>query len=459
MLQDDIAALSTPPGEGGIAIIRLSGPGVIDQVSKIFRPYSPGLDLKQRPGYSLTLGHMVDAQGLKIDEVLIGLMRGPKSYTGEDVVEINCHGGVLPARRCLKRVLDGEVRLAEPGEFTKRAFLNGRLDASQAEAVIDIIRAKTEQGLRVALNQLEGRIGQELQLIEDELIGINAAIEASVDFPDEVEEPDYEELKGRITSQIKHIKNLLSSSLRSEIYRDGIKAAIIGKPNVGKSSLLNALVKQEKAIVTELPGTTRDVIEDYINIRGIPVKIMDTAGIRDTDDPVESIGVQRSRQAIKGAELIILLLDVGSGLAKEDLEIFSSIEEQNLIILVNKDDLAERKIEPEDIEKHFSGRTVIWVSVKEGQGLELLESTIEEMVFSGLLESEDYEVAFNLRQKRSLERGLNSLEDALNNLGTLPLDCLAVDIGGALQKLGEISGKSLKEDVINRIFHDFCIGK
>ncbi|MEQ8173882.1 MAG: tRNA uridine-5-carboxymethylaminomethyl(34) synthesis GTPase MnmE [Syntrophomonadaceae bacterium] len=459
MIQDVIAALSTPPGEGGIAIIRLSGPGVINQVARIFKPHSPGVDIKERPGYSLTLGHIVDDRGLKIDEVLIGIMRGPKSYTGEDVVEINCHGGILPARRCLKRVLDCNVRLAEPGEFTKRAFLNGRMDASQAEAVIDIIRAKTEKGLKVALNQLEGTIGKEIGLIEDELIGINAAIEASVDFPDEVEEPDYEELKVRIANQIDHMKKLLSSSQRGEIYRDGIKAAIIGKPNVGKSSLLNALVKQEKAIVTELPGTTRDVIEDYINIRGIPVKIMDTAGIRDTKDPVESIGVQRSRQAIEGADLIIMVLDVGSGLAREDLEIFKSIEEHKIIILVNKDDLAERMIKADDIEKHFYQRTVIWVSVKEGQGLELLENTIEEMVFSGLLEGEDYEVAFNLRQKRSMEKGVKSLEDGLNNMGTLPLDCLAVDIGGTLESLGEISGKSLKEDVINRIFHDFCIGK
>lgn len=459
MLQDDIAALSTPPGEGGIAIIRLSGPGVVEQVAKIFRPHSPGLDIREKPGYSLTLGHIVDDRGSNLDEVLIGIMRGPKSYTGENVVEINCHGGILPARRCLKRVLEGEVRLAEPGEFTKRAFLNGRLDASQAEAVIDIIRAKTDKGLKIALNQLEGKIGQEIQIIEDELIGINAAIEASVDFPDDVDEPDHEELKSRIEKQVENIKNLLNSSRRSEIYRDGIKAAIIGKPNVGKSSLLNALLKKDKAIVTDLPGTTRDVIEDYINIRGIPVKIMDTAGIRDTIDPVESIGVQRSRQAIKGADLIILVLDVGSGLAREDIEIFNSIEDQNMIILINKDDLAERMIESDDIEKHFSERTVIWISVKEGQGMEQLERTIEEKAFSGLLKSEDYEFAFNMRQKRSLEKSLKSLEDALNNLDTLPLDCLVVDIEGALGKIGEISGKSLKEDVINRIFHDFCIGK
>lgn len=459
MLQEDIAALSTPPGEGGIAIIRLSGPGVINKVAKIFIPFSPGLDITKRPGYSLTLGHLIDDQGLKIDEVLIGIMRSPKSYTGEDVIEINCHGGILPARRCLKRVLEGEVRLAEPGEFTKRAFLNGRLDASQAEAVIDIIRAKTEKGLKVALNQLEGKIGQELKTIEDELISINAAIEASVDFPDEVEEPDCEELKERITRQIKFMKKMLRSSRRGEIYRDGIKAAIIGKPNVGKSSLLNALVRQEKAIVTEQPGTTRDVIEDYINIRGIPVKLMDTAGIRETKDPVERIGVQRSRQAIKGADLIILVLDVGSGLAREDLEIYDSIKDQNLIILVNKDDLAERMIEAGDVKEYFPGRSAIWISVKEGQGLELLESTIEEMVFAGLLEGEDGEFAFNLRQKSSMEKGMKSLEDALNNLGRVPVDCLAVDIGGALEKLGEISGRSLKEDVINRIFHDFCIGK
>lgn len=459
MLEDNIAALATPPGEGGIAIIRLSGSEVILQTAKIFKPRNPDLDIMAQPGYSLTLGHIVDEQGLKIDEVLVGIMRSPKSYTGEDVVEINCHGGILPARRCLQRVLENQVRLAEPGEFTKRAFLNNRLDASQAEAVIDIIRAKTDKGLKVALNQLEGKIGQEVQLIESELIGINAAIEANVDFPDEVEEPDHEELKSRIAAQIAHMKNLLRSSQRCELYRDGIKAAIIGKPNVGKSSLLNALLKKEKAIVTELPGTTRDIIEDYINIRGIPVKIMDTAGIRDTRDPVESIGVQRSRQAIQDADLVILVLDVGSGLTTEDLKIFNSIEAQNLMILINKDDLTEKRIAENDIEKHFPGKRVVWVSAKQGQGLELLEVTIEEMAFTGILEGEDYEVAFNLRQKRSTERAIKILEEALSNLGTLPLDCLAVDIGGALESLGEISGKSLREDVINRIFKDFCIGK
>lgn len=459
MLQDNIAAISTPTGEGGIAIVRMSGPGVIDEVAKVFRPFRPGLDIRQRPGHSLTLGHIVDVDGFKIDEVLISIMKGPKSYSGEDVVEINCHGGTLPARRCLKTVLECGIRLAEPGEFTKRAFLNGRLDASQAEAVIDIIRAKTDKALKMAINQLEGGIGREINVIEEELIRINAAIEASIDFPDEVGEPDYDQLCESLALQIGIMEKMLNSSRRGEIYRDGIQAAIIGKPNVGKSSLLNALVKKEKAIVTDLPGTTRDIIEDYINIRGIPVKIMDTAGIRTTIDPVESIGVQRSRQAILGADIVILVLDMGSGLAKEDMEIFNSIKEQNLIVLINKNDLEEKRIGPHEVEKYLGGKPVIWVSVKEGQGMEQLESSIEAMVFSGQLEGEDYEMAFNLRQKQALEQGLKGLKDAMNEIGKVPLECLAVNIWGALENMGEISGKNLKEDVINRIFHDFCIGK
>jgi tRNA modification GTPase len=457
MYKDDIVALSTPPGEGGIGIIRLSGNGVLDKISKIFLPVTE-TELGQRKGFTLNLGWIMDEDGGKIDEVLLGIMRAPHSYTGEDVVEINCHGGSMPVRRCLQRCIEVGLVLAEPGEFTKRAFLNGRLDLSQAEAVIDIIRAKTERGLKLALQQLEGR-NNFVADIEDKLLGLNAMLEASLDFPEEVGDLDYSEAYA-ILLQIKELMDrLILAGRRSEIYRDGLKVVICGKPNVGKSSLLNALVKKEKAIVTEIPGTTRDVVEDYINIRGIPVKIMDTAGIRLTEDFVERIGVEKSKEVMEQADLLIFMLDVGTGIGKEDLDIYQDIDKKRLIVLVNKDDLEQKNIAPGELEARFPGVTVIKASVKNDIGVEELQEAVEAVVLQGLLPGDGLEIMINLRQKNALIRSRAQVENALQAIGQVSLDCLGVDIWGALETMGEISGKTLKEEVINRIFHDFCIGK
>lgn len=459
MLYDDIGAISTPPGEGGIAIVRLSGSEVINKVDRIFKPYKNELIWTDKPNFSLTLGWIIDLNGEIVDEVLVSIMRAPHSYTGEDVVEINCHGGSLPAKGCLEEVLRVGVRIAEPGEFTKRAFLNGRLDINQAEAVIEVIRSKTDKGLRLALKQLTGKNSEIINRLEDELIGVNAMVEASIDFPDDVGDLDYPEAVTKLEGVLVNIDKLIKAGQRAEIYREGIKVAIVGKPNVGKSSLLNAMLRKEKAIVTDIPGTTRDVIEDYINIKGIPVKLMDTAGIRATEDKVEKIGVKKSREVIQDADLVVFLLDIETGITNEDLAIFKSIENHNIIILVNKEDIEAKRISEAELEEHFSNYRVIRGSVKEDIGLEDLEKTVEDLVLSGQVASDDMEVMINLRQKAALLRAKKHVEDAISYMQTMPLDCIGVDLWGALEAVGEITGKSLKEDVMERIFRDFCIGK
>ncbi len=459
MFGDDIAAIATAPGEGGIAIIRLSGNEVINKISRVFQPHLADVNIKERKTHTLTLGWIVDRNGEKIDEVLLGIMRAPASYTSEDVVEINCHGGTLPARKCLERVLELGVRLAEPGEFTRRAFLNGRLDASQAEAVIEVIRAKTEKGLKLAMSQLTGKNRQLIDSLEERLLALNAMLEASLDFPDDVGEPDYDEFEQSLKEILLNIDKLLEAGQRADIYREGISIAICGKPNVGKSSLLNALLRKEKAIVSSIPGTTRDIIEDYVNVKGIPVRLMDTAGIRLTEDLVERIGVERAQEVIDNADLVIFLLDLGAGISDEDMEIFKKIEKKNIIVLLNKEDLEEKRLSEEDLNKLFSRVKTIRASIKEDIGLAELEESIENIVLSGKLRTDDLEIIINLRQKNALMRAKKHVEDTLALLGEMPLDCLDVDIWGAVEALGEISGKNLKEEVIDRIFQDFCIGK
>ena len=458
-MYDDIAAISTPPGEGGIAIIRLSGNEVIEKAAQIFKPRRDEIDIRKKEGYSLTLGWIIDADGETVDEVLLALMRAPRSYTGEDVIEIHCHGGILPARRCLEAVLHQGVRIAEPGEFTRRAFLNGRLDASQAEAVIEIIRAKSDKSMKLALKQLGGRNSEYIHTLEDRLLELNAMVEASLDFPEEVGELEYNRAQAIMVESMEVIDRLIQSGKRADVYRQGISIAICGKPNVGKSSLLNTLLRKDRAIVTSIPGTTRDIIEEQLIIKGIPVRLMDTAGIHITSDVVEKIGVEKSQEVIAQADLVLFLLDAGDGITGDDLNIYRNIANQNLIILVNKEDLEEKNITNRDMEQYFPGVKVIKVSAKEELGIDELEDNIEEMVLGGKLQSDDLEIMINLRQREALLRARQHLQDALKELNQVPLDCLGVDIWGALEALGEITGKNLREEVIDRMFHDFCIGK
>ncbi len=460
MLKDTIAAIATPLGEGGIAIVRVSGPEAIEIVDKVFQPVPGGKKLKDRKGYSLGLGWIVDEKEECIDEVLASVMRAPRSYTAEDVVEINCHGGILPAVRCLEAVLRSGARLAEPGEFTKRAFLNGRIDISQAEAIIEIIRSKTEKGMQMAVKQLGGMLRRRVERLEDELIGLNSMVEASIDFPEEVGDLDENEARARGEKIIQELDRLLLAGERSRIYQKGIKIVIAGKPNVGKSSLLNALLRKNKAIVTDIPGTTRDIIEDYINIKGIPVHIMDTAGIRETPDIVERIGVERSEEVIREADIILVVLDAGAGLTEEDERVAEMVRGKRVIVLVNKEDLEEKRVTMDEVTSMFPGQVVVWGSVKEEIGLDELESAIEEAVLAGKIEAGDEEIMVNLRQEESFRRARYSVEAFVKGIEAgVSLDCLAVDIGQALDALGEITGRSLKEDVIDRIFKDYCIGK
>jgi tRNA modification GTPase len=458
-VQGAIAAISTPPGEGGIAIVRLSGNKVIETVDGMFKPHRQGVQLKARPSHTLTLGWIIDPEGQVLDEALVSIMREPHSYTGEDVVEINCHGGTLPARQVLERVIQAGIRLAEPGEFTRRAFLNGRLDVSQAEAVIDVIRAKTDKAMQIAVRRLQGSTHRQVQQLEDELIQISALVEASLDFPDEVGDPDYVELRERLQQIVDQLDHMLEAARRADIYREGITIAIAGKPNVGKSSLLNALLRKDKAIVTDIPGTTRDVIEDWLNVKGIPVRILDTAGIRVTEDMVERIGVERSQEVIQQADLIIFLLDVTTGITAEDQFIYDSIAPNKLIVLVNKEDLDDKKVTEEDLDQMLGSVPIIRGSVKEEIGLKELEDLIEELILAGGLESDDLEMVVNLRQQQSLHQARQHVQEVLSYMETTTLDCLGVDLRGALESLGEVTGKNLKEEVLDRIFHDFCIGK
>ncbi len=460
MRDDVIGAISTPPGEGGIAIVRISGEGCIEKVSQIFQARVSGKDIQVQRPFSLTLGWLKDEKNEILDEVLVAKMNAPRSYTGEEMVEINCHGGSITARRCLQRVLSTGVRLADPGEFTRRAFMNGKMDAAQAEAVIDIIRAKTDRGLKLAMKQLEGKNSEYVKQLEDCLIEANMLLEANLDFSEDVGELDYDQLRRLLINTRDGIDNMIRAGELGNIYKDGISVAICGKPNVGKSSLLNALLRKERAIVTDIPGTTRDLIEEYININGIPVKLIDTAGIRETSDIVEQIGISKAQQAVKEAELVVFLLDIEAGMTEEDKAIYDYIEnKERVIVLVNKDDLMEKNISEEEIEQNFTELRVIRASIKEEIGIQELEDIIEEMVGVGLIDSDNLEFTVSLRQKETLLAGREYIQEAIEAMEEVPLDCLGVDIQNGLARLGEITGRNLKEESIDRIFREFCIGK
>jgi tRNA modification GTPase len=455
---DTIAAVATSQGEGGIAIIRVSGNNALKIVSSIFKGKNDR-SLEDIKSYTMRYGHVIDRESSEIiDEVIVSFMKGPKSFTAEDTLEINCHGGVVATNRVLEEVIRAGARMAEPGEFTKRAFLNGRIDLSQAEAVIDIIRAKTELSMKSALAQSEGRISREIKALRHNLLGIIAHIEATVDFPeDDLEETTSLLATSQLSSVLGEIEKLLSSANEGKILRDGLDTVIVGKPNVGKSSLLNALLMEKRAIVTDIPGTTRDVIEEFMNIDGVPVKIIDTAGIRQTEDLVEKIGVERSKEKIIEADLIILMLDASRELDSEDKEIIDFIKDKKYVVLLNKSDLPN-KINNNDLEE-LNSQFIIEVSAKTGEGLNRLKDTIKQLFFKGEVTSKDT-VITNTRHKQALIRareGCIAALDALKN--TLAIDLASIDARNAWTSLGEITGDTLEEDIIDKIFSEFCIGK
>lgn len=457
-MKDTIAAISTATGEAGIGIVRMSGEDSVEIAEKVFR-HIGNKNLTEIKNRMMSYGHIIDENEKVIDEVLIVKMMVPNTYTRENMVEIYTHGGIISVRRVLNLLLDNGARIAEAGEFTKRAFLNGRLDLSQAEAVIDIIKAKTDESFDQSIKQLEGSLTGIITEISDEVTKMMGIIIANIDFPeDEVEEYQYETLLNDAKKVKENINSLIEGSSRGRLLRDGINTVILGKPNVGKSSLLNAMLRYEKAIVTDIPGTTRDIIEDYVNLDGILLKITDTAGIRETEDKVEAIGVSRAVKSIEGADLIIAIFDGSEKFDENDEEIIKLLEGKKSIVLVNKADL-ESKNTDEELKSFFGDREFMNVSIKKGTILDI-ENKIKDMFFSGDLKAKEEFYINNLRHVRALKEAVKFIDSAIEGLETREfLDCIEVDLRGALDELGNITGETTTEDILDKVFSEFCIGK
>lgn len=466
-LDDTIAAISTPLGEGGIGIVRLSGRDAFRIASKIFS--SPKKrKLTGTETRRIIHGFILDpSTNAAIDEVLVSIMRAPNTYTREDTVEINCHGGLLPLRKTLELLLNNGARLAEPGEFTRRAFLSGRIDLSQAEAVIDIIRAKTEASRKIAIEQLSGSLSEKITLLRESITGLCAQIEAYIDFPEEDIEPASKDLISDRVCSVRDELSLLSESFEEgRFFREGLRVAIVGKPNVGKSSLLNALLKWERAIVTEMPGTTRDLLEEYLNIKGLPVRIMDTAGIRETHEMAEREGVQRSLRAIEDADIVIGVIDGSRHLSDEDLDVLNRLRDQRTIIALNKSDL----LPAEDINKRLEAysENIVLLSAKTGSGLDVLKERIVDVVvkprslspLSASHEAAAGVLVTNVRHKAAIDNAIKALDRTSGILvSRQPLEIAAIELRDALDRLGEIVGAVTTEDILNKVFSEFCIGK
>lgn len=461
-MDDTIAAISTPLGEGGIGIVRLSGKEALHIAEKIFS--SPkNKSIHDAKSYSVTYGFIKDpAVETVIDEVLIMVMRSPYSYTREDVVEINCHGGMIPLRKTLELVLKHGARLADPGEFTKRAFMNGRIDLSQAEAVLDLVRSKTDESRKIAMDQLQGGLSEEITTLKDRLTELCVHIEAYIDFPeDEIETASKKTMLQSMKDIGSELEILLKTYDEARFFREGLSTAIVGRPNVGKSSLLNALVKKDRAIVTELPGTTRDVIEEYLNIKGLPLRIMDTAGIRDVQDVAEKEGVKRSLSSIEHADLVVAIFDRSEPLKEEDFEVLDKIKNKNAIVVVNKCDLPSVIDEGVLTSKvtHYNAH-ILHISATRGDGLEGLKDSIVDSCLKDWKEEREGIVISNLRHKIAIENATISLDRAIHALTEdKPIEILALELRDALDRLGEIVGSVTTEDILNKIFNDFCIGK
>lgn len=457
-MKETIAAISTATGEAGIGIVRMSGEDSVEIADKVFRHIGQK-NLTEIKNRMMSYGHIIDENGKVIDEVLIVKMMAPNTYTRENMVEIYTHGGIISVRRVLNLLLDNGARIAEAGEFTKRAFLNGRLDLSQAEAVIDIIKAKTDESFDQSIKQLEGSLTGIITEISDEVTKMMGIIIANIDFPeDDVEEYQYETLLNDANEVKENINTLIEGSNRGRLLRDGINTVILGKPNVGKSSLLNAMLRYEKAIVTDIPGTTRDIIEDYVNLDGILLKITDTAGIRETEDKVEAIGVSRAVKSIEGADLIIAIFDGSEKFDENDEEILKLLEGKKSIVLVNKADL-ESKNSEDELKSFFGNRDYMNVSIKKGTILDI-ENKIKDMFFSGNLKAKEEFYINNLRHVRALKEATKFIDSAIEGLETREfLDCIEVDLRGALDELGNITGETTTEDILDKVFSEFCIGK
>jgi tRNA modification GTPase len=459
MLDDTIVALATPLGESGVAVVRLSGAQALVYAGRLFKPQK-AQDMAKKAGHTLTLGWLTDETGAVIDQILLAVMRAPHSYTGEDVAEFHCHGGMYAVRACIRLCLQQGARLAEAGEFTQRAFLHDKVDLTQAEAIIDIIQARSERGLKIAADQLQGRLRQQVEALEDRLTELGALLIASLDFPEDVGDFDQDYAQQSLRCMQLQTEALLQAAARNAIYRDGVKMVICGKPNVGKSSLLNYLADREKAIITDIPGTTRDIVEADIYIQGVPVNLLDTAGLRATDDLVERLGMEKTRAALETADVILFMADGAGGVTPEDEQAFAAVAPyaERALLLINKADVMTVDLADAEMSFALPLRERSLISVKTGQGLAELLALLA-VKLTGSAAPDNLGVAINLRQQQALERYRDKIVQLLTLLPDAELDCLAVDLQEAADILGELSGKNLAEDSIERIFREFCVGK
>ena len=456
-MDETIAAIATPFGEGSVGMIRISGEQAGEILSKIFVPAGGELAADRK----MTYGHIVDpADGSTVDEVLCVMMRGPRTYTTEDVAEIYCHGGMVPLRRTLSLALGAGARLAERGEFTKRAFLGGRLDLSQAEAVMDLVSARADKAYDVALDQLDGALSRKIRELRAKMVDILVDLTVNIDYPDEdIEEVTYDKLCMELTDLIREVDALRDSAQTGRIMREGLAVAIVGKPNVGKSSLMNALLKESRAIVTDIPGTTRDTIEEHLNVRGIPVVLTDTAGIRETHDTIESIGIERSKESFNRADLVLLLLDASRPLDQEDQSLLSHVDPGRTILVRNKADLPQLITEEMLRDQGYDGE-IITASIRELSGIDAIESSIERRVYGGEVSQSDSLMVTNVRHKDLLDKASSGLSDALGMARAgEPLEILEIDVNSAYEALGEIIGEAVTDDILNEVFSRFCLGK
>lgn len=457
---DTIAAISSAPGEGAIGIVRLSGDDALAIADKVYNLGQKKLSTQD--SHTIHYGHIVDPKdGQEIDEVMVSIMREPKTFTREDIVEINTHGGIVATNRVLELVLREGATLAEPGEFTKRAFINGRIDLTQAEAVMDLIRAKTDRSMDLAVKQLDGKLSNLIENLRQDILNTLAQVEVNIDYPeyDDVEEMTLKLLGEKTTIIKERIDGLLSTAKQGKILRDGISTAIVGRPNVGKSSLLNALLREEKAIVTDIEGTTRDTVEEYINIRGVPLKLVDTAGIRDTEDVVERIGVERSKKALKEAELVLLLLNQSEALTAGDRELLALTQDHKRIIIMNKIDLPNQLLK-ESLLEWVEEDEIIATSMMTQEGIDALEEKIADYFFSGQSGEKDATYVSNARHIDLLQKASQSLDEVKNGIDMgMPVDLIQIDFTRAWEILGEIIGENAPDELLTQLFSQFCLGK
>ncbi|HBJ9561128.1 TPA: tRNA uridine-5-carboxymethylaminomethyl(34) synthesis GTPase MnmE [Staphylococcus pseudintermedius] len=456
---DTITSISTPMGEGAIGIVRLSGHDAVEIADKLYKGKHL---LKDVPTHTINYGHIIDPETEEVvEEVMVSVLRAPRTFTREDIVEINCHGGILTINRVLELTMTYGARMAEPGEYTKRAFLNGRIDLSQAEAVMDFIRSKTDRASKVAMNQIEGRLSDLIKRQRQSILEILAQVEVNIDYPeyDDVEDATTEFLLERSQEIKQEIQKLLDTGVQGKIMREGLSTVIVGKPNVGKSSMLNNMIQDNKAIVTEVAGTTRDVLEEYVNVRGVPLRLVDTAGIRETEDIVERIGVERSRKALSEADLILFVLNYNEPLTEDDRKLYEVIKNEDAIVIINKTDL-EQRLDLAEVETMVGDMPIIQTSMLQQQGIDELEIQIRDLFFGGEVQSQDMTYVSNSRHISLLKQAKNAIQDAIDaaEMG-VPMDMVQIDLTRTWEILGEIIGESASEELIDQLFSQFCLGK